>query len=247
LEETYKSAKTEVKPFNDTDGKKMQIEQMFDGISHRYDFLNHFLSLGIDKRWRKKAIGYLASIQPKKILDIATGTGDLAIAALKLNPHKVVGLDLSEGMLKVGREKLAKAGISNIEMVKGDSENLLFDDNSFDAITVAFGVRNFENLEAGLKEMLRVLKPNGKLVVLEFSKPNKFPIKQGFNFYSKYILPLWGKLFSGSEAAYTYLPESVKHFPEGEAFLKIMTTCGYNKLQSERLTFGISSIYVGTK
>ena len=239
--------KTEVKPYQDKGSKREQVEKMFDSISHRYDFLNHFLSLGIDNIWRRKAISKLEEIQPKQILDVATGTGDLAIAALRLRPEMVTGIDLSEGMLSVGRSKMRKKGIESVKMIQGDSENLPFDDDTFDAITVGFGVRNYQNLEKGLKEMRRVLRPGGKLVVLEFSKPSVFPVKQLFTFYSKYILPVWGKLFSGSNEAYVYLPESVKHFPEGEAFLKILSECGYNKVASTRLSFGISSIYEGVK
>ncbi|MBO6517266.1 MAG: bifunctional demethylmenaquinone methyltransferase/2-methoxy-6-polyprenyl-1,4-benzoquinol methylase UbiE [Bacteroidia bacterium] len=220
---------------------------MFDSISHRYDFLNHFLSLGIDNIWRKKAVAKLQSLQPKRILDVATGTADLAIASLKLKPEEVVGVDLSENMLNVGRKKLTKKGIESITLTQGDSENLPFKDGEFDAITVGFGVRNYENLEKGLREMNRVLRPGGKLVILEFSKPNKFPVKQLFTFYSKYILPIWGRLFSGSTEAYVYLPESVKHFPEGEEFLKILEKCGYKNTEVSRLSFGISSIYEGTK
>jgi demethylmenaquinone methyltransferase/2-methoxy-6-polyprenyl-1,4-benzoquinol methylase len=239
--------KTEVKPYSQEGSKREQVEQMFDSISHRYDFLNHFLSLGIDHVWRRKTVAKLKSINPKRILDVATGTADLAIASLKLLPDEVVGIDLSENMLNVGRKKLNKKGIENISLTQGDSENLPFEDSSFDAITVGFGVRNYEHLEKGLSEMKRVLRPGGKLVVLEFSKPSVFPVKQIFNFYSKYILPIWGKIFSGSTEAYVYLPESVKHFPEGEEFLTILEKCGYKNTSFDRLSFGISSIYEGTK
>jgi demethylmenaquinone methyltransferase / 2-methoxy-6-polyprenyl-1,4-benzoquinol methylase len=241
------STKTEVKPYSKDGSKREQVEKMFDSISHKYDFLNHFLSMGIDHSWRRKAIARLRPLNPKRILDVATGTGDLAIAALKLNPDEVVGIDLSENMLSVGRTKLTKKGIENISLMQGDSENLPFEDNEFDAITVGFGVRNYENLEKGLLEMKRVLRPGGKLVVLEFSKPGKFPVKQLFTFYSKYILPLWGKIFSGSNEAYVYLPESVKHFPEGKNFIEILNSCGYKKTDFSRLTFGITSVYEGTK
>ncbi|MDH5382258.1 MAG: bifunctional demethylmenaquinone methyltransferase/2-methoxy-6-polyprenyl-1,4-benzoquinol methylase UbiE, partial [Cyclobacteriaceae bacterium] len=184
--------------------KKEQVAHMFDNISGKYDFLNHFLSLGIDIRWRKKAIKFLKNDHPKQILDVATGTGDFAIETLKLNPEKVVGVDISEGMLAVGREKIKKKGLENkIELLSGDSENLPFKDNTFDAVTVAFGVRNFENLELGLAEINRVLKPNGKLVVLEFSKPTKFPFKQLYNFYFKFILPKIGNTISKDRSAYT--------------------------------------------
>ena len=192
---------------------------MFNNISANYDFLNHFLSLGIDHLWRKRAVKQLKTVQPKMLLDLATGTGDFAIACLKLNPDKIIGMDISSGMLEVGKVKMKKRAFDHIiDMQLGDSENLPFESNTFDAITVGFGVRNFENLEKGLSEMLRVLKPGGKAVVLEFSKPKTFPIKQLFGFYSKVIIPLFGKYISKDERAYTYLPESVAVFPEGAAF-----------------------------
>ena len=221
---------------------------MFDNISGKYDFLNHFLSMGIDIRWRKKAVKYLKKSHPKQILDVATGTGDFAIENLKLNPDKVTGIDISEGMLNVGREKIAKKGLENkIELLQGDSENLPFEDNKFDAVTVAFGVRNFENLEKGLSEIHRVLKPEGKLVVLEFSKPTIFPFKQLYNFYFKWILPKIGNTISKDQAAYTYLPESVQAFPNGNEFLNVLEKVGYKETLCKTLTFGISSIYVGVK
>ncbi len=241
------SVKTEIKPYVNGSSKRQQIEEMFDSISHRYDFLNHFLSMGIDRSWRRKAIAELKSIAPKKILDVATGTGDLAIAALSLNPDEVVGVDISTKMLEVGRLKLAKRNLDKIQLRQGDGANLDFPDNYFDAVTVAFGVRNFENLTAGLNEMSRVMRIGGKAVILEFSKPSAFPIKQIFSFYSKYILPLWGKVFSGSSEAYTYLPESVKHFPEGEQLSKILIECGYKEVKITRLTFGICTIYTAVK
>lgn len=233
----------EVKPFSSEGSKSQQVEKMFDEISHRYDFLNHFLSMGIDRSWRRKAIDLLKDIQPKSILDVATGTGDLAIEALRLNPDRIIGVDISEKMLEVGREKMWEHGYKNITLQRGDSMALQFSDGEFDAVTVAFGVRNFENLEKGLREIKRVLRPGGKAVILEFSKPHVFPIKQLFGFYSKYILPLWGKLFSGSEAAYRYLPESVKHFPEGKEMKEILLKCGYKTADFKRLTFGICTVY----
>jgi len=238
-----------VVPYKDkSEAKKQQVADMFDSISGKYDFLNHFLSLGIDIRWRKKAIKYLKKDQPKQILDIATGTGDFAIEALKLDPEKVIGVDISEGMLNVGREKMKKRGLDHIiDMQSGDSENLHFDDNNFDAIIVAFGVRNFENLEKGLAEMNRVLKPGGKAVILEFSKPSIFPFKQLYNFYFRWILPKVGKLVSKDSAAYTYLPESVKEFPYGEEFIRILEGTGFKNTQCKPLTLGISSIYIGEK
>lgn len=228
--------------------KKEQVAQMFNNISAKYDFLNHFLSLGIDILWRKKAIKMLSEHQPKEILDIATGTGDFAIEALALNPNKVIGVDISEGMLEVGRKKLTKKKLDErISLVLGDSEGLAFADNNFDAVIVAFGVRNFENLKKGLEDMYRVLKPGGKVVILEFSKPTSFPLKHIYNFYFKYILPLIGRLVSKDQAAYTYLPDSVKQFPDGQNFLKILDGIGFHDTQCRALTFGISSIYFGSK
>lgn len=229
-------------------GKKQQVAEMFNNISKNYDFLNHFLSLGIDILWRKKAIRLLKRDQPKHILDIATGTGDFAIEALALKPEKIVGVDISEGMLSVGREKMKKKGYDDvIELQLGDSEKLLFDDNTFDAVIVAFGVRNFENLEKGLADMNRVIKEGGKAVILEFSKPTKFPFKQLYNFYFKAILPKIGKLISKDNAAYTYLPESVEAFPDGKKFLEVLEKTGFKNTQCKSLTFGVSSIYIGEK
>ncbi len=219
---------------------------MFDNIAHRYDFLNRFLSLGIDRSWRKKAVKMLAKHQPKRILDVATGTADFAIETLKINPEEVIGVDISEGMLEKGREKLVKKGISKIRLETGDSENLQFDDASFDAVIVAFGVRNFENLEKGLNEINRVLRSGGLVMILEFSKPRGL-FSLVYKAYFNLILPLWGKIFSGDNAAYTYLPESVKAFPEGEDFKGIMQNCGYQKVSDRRLSFGICSIYSGIK
>ena len=221
---------------------------MFNNISKKYDFLNHFLSLGIDIIWRKKAIRLLKKHQPKQILDIATGTGDFAITALRLNPDKVTGIDISEGMLAVGREKIISKGLQNkIELKLGDSENLEFADNTFDAYTVGFGVRNFENLEKGLTEMLRVLKPNGTAIILEFSKPKAFPVKQLYNFYFNSILPGIGKLVSKDNAAYTYLPESVNAFPDGANFVSILSKLGYKNPTAIPLMFGIATIYKASK
>lgn len=229
-------------------GKKEQVAQMFDNISHQYDFLNHFLSLGIDKVWRKTAINTLKPFHPKQILDVATGTGDFAIQALSLNPDKITGVDISEGMLAKGRIKLTERSLNEkVELLSGDSENLPFLENKFDAVTVAFGVRNFENLEKGLQEIYRVLKPNGHLVVLEFSKPKIFPLKQLYKFYFNAILPKLGRMISKDQAAYTYLPESVEAFPDGENFVSILTKTGFKNTACKSLTFGISSIYSGQK
>ncbi|MEQ8364101.1 MAG: bifunctional demethylmenaquinone methyltransferase/2-methoxy-6-polyprenyl-1,4-benzoquinol methylase UbiE [Cyclobacteriaceae bacterium] len=232
----------------DKSAKKDQVAKMFDNISGNYDFLNHFLSLGIDIIWRKKAIRQLTAIAPKQILDVATGTGDFAIEALKLNPDKVVGVDISEGMLEVGRIKMKERKLDGkVELLYGDSENLPFEENKFDAVIVAFGVRNFENLENGLAEMLRVVRPGGKVVVLEFSKPRKFPFKQLYSFYFKFVLPKIGRWVSKDSSAYTYLPESVQAFPDGEGFVKILNHLGYKNTSCKPLTFGISSLYTGTK
>ncbi|MGE0560783.1 MAG: bifunctional demethylmenaquinone methyltransferase/2-methoxy-6-polyprenyl-1,4-benzoquinol methylase UbiE [Flavobacteriales bacterium] len=229
-------------------GKKEQVATMFNNISKKYDFLNHFLSLGIDILWRKKAIRLLKPHQPKVMLDIATGTGDFALEALALNPTKIIGIDISEGMLAVGKNKIKEKGVDAIiDLQLGDSENLPFENNYFDAYTVGFGVRNFENLEKGLSEMLRVLKPDGKAVILEFSKPKKFPIKQLYNFYFNNILPGIGKLVSKDNAAYTYLPESVNAFPEGKDFVQILEKIGYKEIKNISLMFGIASIYYATK
>ena len=238
-----------VLPYKDKNtSKKEQIAAMFNSISGKYDFLNHFLSLGIDILWRKRAVRLLKKHQPKLILDIATGTGDFAIEALSLNPEKIIGVDISEGMLSVGREKLIKKNLTDkIELISGDSEFLPFEDNFFDAVIVSFGVRNFENLEKGLSDMLRVLKPGGKVVILEFSKPKSFPFKQIYQFYFQWILPKIGKLISKNHAAYTYLPDSVKAFPDGDDFLNILDKIGFQKNQCTPLTLGISSIYSGSK
>lgn len=229
--------------------KKEQVATMFNNISGTYDFLNHFLSLGIDILWRKKAIKELKAIKPRVMLDVATGTGDFAFEAINiLKPEKIIGVDISEGMLDVARKKIAERNLQHIFSVQmGDSEGLHFPDNHFDAITVAFGVRNYQNLEKGLADMYRVLKPEGKIVILEFSKPRAFPIKQGYNFYSQQVLPFFGKVFSKDSRAYTYLPESVAAFPDGEDFIKLMDKVGFKKSKDIRLTFGISAIYTGVK
>ena len=242
-------SKIEVKPYNQDDkSKKQEVAEMFDNISARYDFLNHFLSLGIDKIWRRKAIKQLRSIPVKKIIDIATGTGDFAIAALKLNPEEVIGLDISAGMLAVGEQKMIKNKVDSIiKMQLGDSENIPYDSNYFDALTVGFGGRNFENLELGLTEMLRVLKPGGKAVILEFSKPKRFPIKQIFGFYSRYFIPFFGKRISKDAQAYSYLPESVAAFPEGKDFEDILHKIGYKNIESTLVSGGIATIYAGIK
>lgn len=241
--------KPTVIPYKDKEaGKKEQVAEMFNNISGKYDFLNHLLSMGIDRSWRKKAIGQLKDLKPRKILDIATGTGDFAIESLKVGPEEVVGIDISEGMLNVGRQKIkARKLDAKIRLEKGDSENLHFEENFFDAVIVAFGVRNFENLEGGLQNMYRVVRPGGKVVILEFSLPTRFPMKQLYGFYSKYILPLIGKTVSKDTSAYSYLPESVKAFPYGSKFLGILENVGFKKSKCIPLTFGICSIYVAEK
>lgn len=229
--------------------KKEQVATMFNNISGTYDFLNHFLSLGIDILWRKKAIKELKAIKPRIMLDVATGTGDFAFEAINiLQPEKIIGVDISEGMLDVARKKINERNLQHIFSVQmGDSEGLQFSDDHFDAITVAFGVRNYQNLEKGLADMYRVLKPEGKIVILEFSKPRAFPIKQGYNFYSNQVLPFFGKMFSKDKSAYTYLPESVAAFPDGDDFIKLMDKVGFKKSKDIRLSFGICAIYTGIK
>ena len=230
---------------------KEQVRLMFNNIAKRYDFLNHFLSLGIDIVWRKKAIRILKKLRPngtKTILDIATGTGDFAIEGLSLSPEKVTGIDISEKMLEVGKEKLKRKKLEDkIELLCSDSENLPFADNTFDAITVGFGVRNFENLEKGLSEMFRALNNGGVAVILEFSKPKQFPVKQLYNFYFFKILPLIGKIISKDNSAYSYLPESVKEFPDGNDLLNILAKAGFKQTQCIPLTMGVASIYTGKK
>jgi demethylmenaquinone methyltransferase/2-methoxy-6-polyprenyl-1,4-benzoquinol methylase len=240
----------EVKPYEeDRDSKKQQVSKMFNNIAPYYDFLNHFLSLGIDKSWRKKAIRELQTLQPQRILDVATGTADVAIALAKtLQPKQVIGLDIAAEMLDIGRKKVRQQDLGKVvELIDGDAENLPFENNTFDAVTVAFGVRNFENLLAGMNEIQRVLKPDGKLVVLEFSKPQLFPLKQLFQFYFKHILPFIGKITSKDPKAYRYLYESVQAFPDGKEFIKVMERAGFQQNQQKSLTFGISSLYVGKK
>ena len=221
---------------------------MFDKLSGNYDGLNRVISFGIDVKWRKKVIALVEATQPEAVLDIATGTGDLAISLAETNAKKIIGLDISEGMLSVGRKKIAAKNLSErIQMVQADSEALPFEDNSFDAITVAFGVRNFEHLEKGLAEIYRVLKPGGLFVVLETSVPTKFPFKQGYNFHSKVMLPIIGKLFSRDKVAYSYLSESAASFPYGEKFNNILRKTGFNNVEDKPQTFGVATIYTASK
>lgn len=239
----------QVTPYKESsENKKAQVAQMFDNIAPKYDFLNHLLSLGIDKAWRKKAIKLVQHHRPKQILDLATGTGDFAFIALKMKPEKIIGADISEGMLNEGRKKSKKRNLSDkIEFVYGDSENLQYPENHFDLVTIGFGVRNFENLRKGLSEIKRVLKPSGHVCILEFSKPRKFPLKQLYRFYFKNILPVIGRLFSKDKSAYTYLPESVDSFPDGSDFIDIMEDIGFSENFEKRVTGGIATIYVSKK
>ncbi|WP_036382937.1 bifunctional demethylmenaquinone methyltransferase/2-methoxy-6-polyprenyl-1,4-benzoquinol methylase UbiE [Muricauda sp. MAR_2010_75] len=238
-----------VTPYKESQlGKKEQVRQMFDTISKNYDGLNRVISFGIDLKWRKRMVNLLKAKSPKTILDIATGTGDLAIAMTQTGAEKIVGLDISPGMLEVGKEKISEKNLQDtIEMVVGDSEDLPFDDNTFDAVTVGFGVRNFENLEKGLAEIYRVLKPTGTFMVLETSVPTKTPFKQGYRLYCNYILPTIGKLFSKDRSAYRYLSESASVFPHGEAFNNILAKTGFIGIENKPQTFGVASIYVATK
>ena len=239
-----------VVPYKNADqSKKEQVATMFNDIAGKYDFLNRFLSAGTDIGWRKKALKQLESIDAKKLLDVATGTADLAIMAAKqLKLKKIIGIDISDGMLDVGRQKIVKANLQNtIELLNGDSEAINFPDNTFDAVTVAFGVRNFEDLEKGLSEIKRVLKPTGKLVVLEFSKPILPGVKTMYNLYMKIITPTVGKMISKNKVAYAYLDESIQKFPEGKNFITILNNIGYTNTYSKKLSLGICSIYCGTK
>ena len=239
----------QVTPYKDSGlGKKEQVAQMFDTISGNYDGLNRVISLGIDVKWRKKVLKLVASKNPERILDIATGTGDLAILMAQTGATEIIGADISEGMMEVGRKKLKEKKLDDrIQLVYGDSENLPFEDNHFDAITVAFGIRNFENLEKGLAEILRVLKPGGIFVILETSVPTKFPYKQGYKLYTKYMLPLVGRLFSKDRSAYTYLCESASVFPHGEALNNILRKIGFIEVKNMPQTFGVATIYSASK
>lgn len=240
---------TKIKPYNEEkSSKKEQIAKMFDAIALNYDFLNHFLSLGIDIYWRKKAVKFIKSNQPKIILDVATGTGDLAVELSKLKPKKIIGVDISEKMLEVGRKKMVKRDIHNfVSMQLGDCENLSFDDNFFDAITAGFGVRNFENLGKGLSEMQRVMKNGGKLAILEPAEPVNFPLKQLYGIYFKSLLPFIGKLFSKDNSAYSYLPASVSAFPSRDEFVNELKKVGFKNASYTPLTFGVAIMYTATK
>lgn len=239
-----------ITPYDEAAGsKKQQVASMFDNISKTYDFLNHFLSFGIDVIWRKKAIRSLRGISPKRILDVATGTGDFALTSFKiLKPEEIIGVDISAGMLKVAEEKIAARGLTGkISVQLGDSEQLPFQPGSFDAVTVAFGVRNFENIAKGLSEIQRVIRPGGKAVILEFSNPSGPLIKPLYRFYFNKVTPFWGRLFSKDSRAYTYLPDSVAQFPEGKAFLRLLEEAGFTQLRARPQTFGICTIYEAVK
>ncbi len=239
----------QVKPYSKDEAKRTQVENMFNKIAPFYDFLNRLLSLGIDRKWRKKAILKLKNDQPKHLLDVATGTGDLAITAEKLlEVESIIGVDISDEMLHIGRKKLSKKQLSEkVNLINGDSENLPFEDETFDAAIVAFGVRNFQNLEKGLAEMRRVTKTGGKMVILEFTKPRFIPFKIGFNLYFKYILPTIGRLTSKDPKAYKYLYESVQAFPDYEKFVKHMQNIGLKDNKWESLSMGICAVYTGVK
>jgi demethylmenaquinone methyltransferase/2-methoxy-6-polyprenyl-1,4-benzoquinol methylase len=238
-----------IKPYNEDEKKSVQVERMFDNIAPAYDQLNHTLSWGIDKSWRKKAINWLKPFQPQRMMDVATGTGDFAIQACRvLNPKELIGTDISEGMMNVGRQKVKDAGLEGrISFAKEDCTALTFPDNRFDAITVAFGVRNFEDLDKGLREIHRVLDTNGKLVILELSEPDWFPMKQLYALYSKVVIPTLGKLLSKDRSAYTYLPQSIKAFPQGEVMKEIILKAGFSQANFKRLTLGICTLYTATK
>jgi demethylmenaquinone methyltransferase/2-methoxy-6-polyprenyl-1,4-benzoquinol methylase len=239
-----------VVPYSNADaGKKEQVAEMFDDIAHRYDFMNRFLSAGIDKGWRRKALKDLSALKPRSLLDVATGTAEVALMAADiLKPDRIVGIDISEGMLELGRKKVRDAGLDTmIELRTGDSESIRFPDESFDAATVAFGVRNFADLVKGLTEIRRVLRPGGRLIVLEFSKPSAFGLRHFYNFYTGTLAPHLGGLFSRNRKAYRYLHDSVQAFPEGRDFMQVLSDCGYRDLTCKRLSFGICSVYAGSR
>lgn len=238
-----------VTPYKDSPkGKKEQVKGMFDTISNNYDGLNRVMTLRMDTRWRKNVRKQVAEVQPVDVLDVATGTGDLAIELAQLPTAKIIGLDLSEGMLSVGKQKVSQLGLEDkIQMMLGDSEHLPFVDASFDAVTVSFGVRNFENLEKGLQELRRVLRPSGRLVILETSVPERFPLKQGYHFYTKYIIPFFGKIFAKDRKAYAYLSESASKFPYGKRFANILSQIGFSKVKFKKQTLGVATIYIADK
>ena len=238
----------EVKPYSNEGKKREQVEAMFDNIAHEYDRFNYLASFNIDRIWRKRAISSLKPFAPRNVLDIATGTGDLALLIEKiLKPESIIGCDISEGMMQVAREKCRRRGITNIRFEKEDCTALSYPDNSFDALTSSFGVRNFQELEKALGEMHRVLRPSGHLVILELSSPTKFPMKQLFPVYAKYVMPTLGRLFSKDAKAYRYLPESIAAFPQGEVMQGILEKVGFSKVEFRRYTGGICTFYLATK
>lgn len=241
-------AQEKIKPYDQAGEKGQQVEQMFDGIAHSYDLLNHLLSMGIDRSWRRKTIKALLGYDHDEILDIATGTGDFALLEAKiLQPKKIIGADLSEGMMEVGRQKVKKVGLENvISFQKEDCMNLTFEDNTFDAVTVAYGVRNYQDLDRGLREMLRVLKPGGHVAILELCTPKSFPMKQLFWVYSRVVMPLVGKLVSKDARAYSYLPATMEAFPQGEIMKGIMEKAGFEGVTFKRFTAGLSTMYIAT-
>ena len=238
-----------IKPYGKDGKKSEQVEKMFNNIAPAYDKLNHTLSMGIDRNWRKKAINMLRPFRPRRIMDVATGTGDFAILACReLQPDTLTGTDISEGMMEVGREKVKQAHLSDkISFVREDCTCLSFADGSFDAVTVAFGVRNFEDLDKGISEMCRVLSPGGHLVILELSTPDRFPMKQLYTVYSRIVIPLLGKCISKDNSAYTYLPESIHAFPQGEVMQEVIRKAGFSEVSFKRLTFGICTLYMARK
>lgn len=238
-----------IKPYGAEGEKAEQVERMFNNIAPAYDRLNHTLSMGIDRYWRRKAIRSLHPYQPQELMDVATGTGDFALQAYRmLQPQHIVGTDISEGMMQVGRDKIMKEGLSDkISFAREDSASFSFNDQTFDAVTVAFGIRNFENLDRSLSEMHRVLKDNGRLVILELTTPDHFPMKQLFAVYSRVVIPVIGRLLSKDKSAYRYLPESIRAFPQGEVMKEIIARSGFQEVHFERLTFGICTLYTATK
>lgn len=239
----------QIKPYDEEGNKGRQVERMFDNIAHSYDLLNHCLSFGIDKYWRRSAIQSLAPYKPQHILDVATGTGDFALLATRmLKPQKMLGIDLSEGMLQVAREKVKRAALDNfITFKKEDCLNLSLPDDTFDAVTVAYGIRNFEDLDRGLQEMRRVLRPEGRLAIIELCAPAKFPMKQLFYFYSHIVMPALGRIISKDGKAYTYLPATMEAFPQGEVMQRILEKAGYRDVRFKRFTFGLSTLYTAKK
>jgi demethylmenaquinone methyltransferase/2-methoxy-6-polyprenyl-1,4-benzoquinol methylase len=244
-----KSGPEKVLPYNESEQKGVQVKRMFDSIAGTYDTLNHTLSFGIDKSWRKKGIKFLRQFNPQHILDIATGTGDLAISMQQtLNPLSIVGADISEGMMNIGRQKVKEAGLEDhISFEYQDSLNLTFKDETFDAVTAAFGVRNYENISQGLGEMYRVLKPGGHVMILELSEPERFPMKQLYGLYSKLVIPTIGRLLSKENVAYSYLPESIKVVPQGKVMTNLLKKQGFREANCQTMTFGICSLYTATK